>query len=62
MDRVSSFFAAVLFDVVGIGRLLRIMLNIPQKYRTIRSVLRAPVFWAAVILCLLAFAFTLSII
>lgn len=62
MDLVSSFFAAVLFDVVGIGLLLRIMLNIPQKYRTIRSVLRAPVFWAAVILCLLAFAFTLSII
>lgn len=62
MDLVSSFFAAVLFDVVGIGLLLRIMLNIPQKYRTIRSILRAPVFWAAVILCLLAFAFTLSII
>ena len=62
MDLVSSFFAAVLFDVVVIGLLLRIMLNIPQKYRTIRSILRAPVFWAAVILCLLAFAFTLSII
>lgn len=62
MDLVSSFFAAVLFDVVGIGLLLHVMSNIPQKYRTIRSILRTPVFWAAVILCLLAFAFTLSMI
>ena len=62
MDLVSSFFAAVLFDVIGIGLLLNVMFNIPQKYRTIRSVLRAPIFWAAIILCLLAFAFTLSMI